>query len=227
VSLVSASTVMGMPMIVGAHTEDEVQLALDWASDSIESYCERSFAYVASDTVFINPYRGTGGKHMALLPNPPVSNVSAVQAQMPIDSGLAWVQLQYYDWEEDGLVYDTTRYYGMFGVTGSSFWSGVANADGWFDYGGVPSWPTLPRSLQVTYDHGYILPGNDAVTGVPSLPSGVVNAVIRGAALFLSNPVGVIEGRVGEITNRFADPTGGPAGWLDEKLLGEYRLVHL
>lgn len=219
---------MGMPMIVGAHTEDEVQLALDWASGSIESYCERSFAYVASDTALVNPYRGTGNKAMALLPNPPVWNVSSVVAEMPyVGDGLGWVPLSYYQWAEDGLLYDTTRYYGYDGVTGSSFWSGVTNADGYFDYGNVPSWPTLPRSLQVTYDHGYILPGNDAVTGVPPLPSGVVSATIRGAALFLSNPVGVIEGRVGEITNRFADPTSGPAGWLDEKLLGEYRLVHL
>ena len=150
-SLIPASVVMGMPMIVGAHTTDEVQLALDWASDSIESYCERKFAYTQSDTVFINPYRGNGGRAMALLPNPPVWDVSTVLAQMPgTSAGLSWVELQYYQWAEDGLLYDTTRFYGYFGVTGSSFWSGVANADGFFDYGNVPSWPTLPRSLQVT-----------------------------------------------------------------------------
>lgn len=219
--------VMGMPMIVGAHTCDEVQLALDWASESIESYCERKFAY-RSDTVFVNPYRGDGGRPMALLPNPPVWNVSTVMAQMPISGGLSWVELQYYGFAQDGLIYDTARYYGYFGVTGSSFWSGVANADGFFDYGNVPSWPTLPRSLQVTYTHGFALPGcedEDIPLSVPDLPKGLVSAVIRGAAVYLENPVGAGEGRVGEITNRF-DPSG-PAGWLDEKLLGEFRLVNL
>ena len=225
-SLVPAAQVMGMPMIVGAHTQDEVQLALDWASDSIESYCERKFAYNPSDTVNVNPYRGNGGRAQALLPNPPVSNVFTVMAQFSDYSGagLQWVELQYYQWAQDtGLLYDTTQYYGYYGVTGSSFWSGVTTAGGYFDYGTMPSWPTLPRSLQVTYAHGYTLPGDDPVAGVPALPSGVVNAVIRGAAVFLDSPTGATEGRVGEITNRF-DPSG-PAGWLDEKLLGEYRLV--
>lgn len=224
-SLVSASMVMGMPMIVGAHTEDEVQLALDWAADSIESYCERKFAW-KSETVFINPYRGNGGRAQALLPNPPVLNVGTVLAQMPVNGGLTWVELCHYGWAEDGLLWDETRFYGMHGVTGSSFWSGVFNADGAFDYGNVPSWPTLPRSLQVSYTHGFKPPETEAPDNVPELPSGLVSAVIRGAAFYLDNPNSASEGRVGEITNRFIDPTG-PAGWLDEKLLGEYRLVHL
>lgn len=226
-SLVLASYVMGMPMIVGAHTEDEVQLALDWAASAVESYCERQFAYNESDTVNINPYYGDGGRAMALLPNPPVWNVSTVLAQLPATGGLSWVELQNYQWASDGLLYDTNRYYGMQGVTGSSFWSGVANADGYFDYGGVPSWPNLPRSLQVTYSHGYTLPGSDPVAGVEPLPDGVVAAVIRGAALYLNNPVGAMEVRVGEITERYMSPNQNPAGWLDEKILGEYRLVHL
>lgn len=226
-SLVPASSVMGMPMIVGAHTEDEVQLALDWAAESIESYCERKFAYNASDTVFVNPYRGDGGKQQARLPNPPVWNVSTVLANMPVDGGLTWVELQYYQWAEDGLLYDTSRYFGYYGVTGSSFWSGVANADGFFDYGGVPSWPTLPRSLQVTYSHGYATPETGPINGVPNLPQGVVSACIKGAAFYLDNQSGALENRVGELTTRYADPMGHPAGWLDEKLLGDYRRVYL
>jgi hypothetical protein len=227
VSLVPASQVMGMPMIVGAHTSDEVQLALEWASDSIESYCERKFAYIESDTVFINPFRGDGGKEMALLPNPPITNVFSVQANMPINGGLTWTQLQYYGWAEDGLLYNTARYFGYYGVTGSSFWSGVANADGFFDYGTVPTWPTLPRSLQVNYAHGYSIPGSEsnAPSSVPPLPQGIISAVIRGAALFLDSPNSVTDLGIGDVRQKF-DPTG-PAGWLDEKLLGEYRLVHL
>lgn len=212
--------VMGMPMIVGGHTSDEVQLALDWAADSIESYCERKFAY-KSETVAITPYRGDGGKAQALLPDPPVQNVSTVLAWMPINGSLQWTELQHYGWTVEGLIYDTSKYYGYHGVTGSSFWSG----DTPYGYPNVPSWPILPRSLQVSYSHGFALPEGDAPENAPKLPRGVVNAVIRGAAMYLENPAGASEGRIGEITNRF-DPTG-PAGWLDEKLLGEFRLVHL
>lgn len=225
-SLVPASSVMGMPMIIGAHTEDEVQLALDWASDSVEAYCERKFAY-GTDTVFVNPHRGGGGKAQAILPNPPVWNVSSVQAEFPgyIADGLQWVTLQYYQWAEDGLLFDTSKYFGYFGVTGSSFWSGVTNADGYFDYGNMPTWPILPRSLQVTYTHGFTLPLADPLDGVPTLPNGVKNAVIRGAAMFLENPQLATDLRISEIGYKW--DTAGPAKWLDETLLGQYRLVHV
>jgi len=212
-SLVPASLVTSSyPMIVGAHSVAEVQLALDWASDSVESYCERKFAYVASETVFVDPFVGNGGQPMAMLPNPPVSAVTTVQAQESLGSGLQWVTLTNYGWATDGLIYDTSRYYGYYGVTSTS---------------NVPTWPSLPRSLQVTYSHGYTLPESATVTGVPTLPSGIVNAVIRGAALYLDNPTGASEVRVGEVTNRFNDPSMSAAGWLDEKLLGDYRMIYL
>lgn len=220
-SLVSAAYLMQMPMIVGAHSEPEVQLALDWASESIESYCERKFEYNASDTVFVNPYKNGAGQGRALLPNPPVQNVSTVLAQMNTGGSLNWVELIHYQWTPEGLLYDTNPFYGYFGVTGNAFWSGGPNG-AWEN---PPAWPFLPRSLQVTYSHGYTLPGEPEIEDVPKLPKGIVSAVIRGAALYLSDPHGATEGRVGEITNRY-DPAG-PAGWLDEKLLGDYRLVHL
>lgn len=237
-SLIPASQVMGLPMIVGAHTEDEVQLALDWALSSVESYCEREFAYT-SETIAVDPYFGHvkamaaippmssyasypgygasfssfGSPYIGqtLLPNPPVVNVSTVMAFLPMVNGgsTGWVELINYQWDQDGLLWDTT---GL---------PGVEVADG----GPAPSWPRMPRSLQVTYEHGYAIPGGTAPSNVPELPQGVVDAVIRGAALYLDNPTGATEGRVGEITNRF-DPTG-PARWLDETLLGKYRLVSL
>src|SRR5271156_1336124 len=131
--LVSASMVMGMPMIVGAHTEDEVQLALDWASESVESYCERKFAYVASETVFVDPYKSHSIRASARLRNPPVTNVGTVLAQVQGSEGLTWVELQYYEWAADGLLYDTSAYYGYFDPSGSAFWSGFSNGDGYFD----------------------------------------------------------------------------------------------
>jgi hypothetical protein len=239
VALVSASMVMGLPMIVGAHTYDEVQTALDWASSSVESYCEREFGWRNSDTVTLDPYFGHvkamsaippmsayasypgygvsyssfGSPYIGqtMLPNPPVINVSSVLAFMPMTNGgdMGWVALSNYQFAEDGLVWDTT---GM---------PGVEMSDG----GPVPSWPRAPRSLQITYDHGYALPEGGAPSDAPPLPQGVIDAVIRGAALYLDNPTGAMENRVGEITNRY-DATG-PAGWLDEKLLGRYRLVNI
>ena len=212
---------MGMPMIVGAHTEDEVQLALDWAAESVESYCERKFAYNASDTVNITPHRGGGGKGQARLLNPPVWNVTSVMAEMRLGCGLEWVELVHYQWTKDGLLYDTSPYYGYNGVTGQDFWSGGPTGQ-WTNQ---PAWPFLPGSLQVTYSHGFILPGATAVPDIPNLPQGIINAVIRGAALFLENPQFATDLRIGEIGYKF-DNTG-PAKWLDETLLGQYRLVHL
>lgn len=216
--------VMGLTMIVGAHSEDEVQYALDWASNSIESYCERKFAWVEADVVTVNPYRGDGGRGQAMLPNPPVSNVSNVMAWMPINGSLQWTNLQYYGWAEDGLIYDTSKYYGYFGVTGSSFWSGNDSYPyGWLN---IPSWPSLPRSLQVTYDHGYALPNGTYPSNAPALPQGIVDAVVKGASFYLDNASGALENRVGDLTTRYMEPTG-PAGWLDEKLLGAHRMVYL
>lgn len=240
-SLIPVDQVMGLPSIVGAFTSDEVKVALDRASAAVESYCERDFAYVASDTITVDPYFGHvkampsippmsaygsypgygvsfssyGNPYIgqAMLPNPPVSQVSLVMAQLPMVAGGApgWVELQNYQWDADGFIWDTS---GM---------PGVALSDG----GPVPSWPRMPRSLQVTYSHGFVLPGEDPVAGVGSLPDGVVSAVIGLTAFYLNNPSGAIESRVGEITDRYAEQASGPGGWLDEKLLGKYRLVNL
>lgn len=239
--LVPVTQVMGLPSIVGAFTEDEVKVALDRASAAVESYCEREFAYVASDSITVDPYFGHvkampaiapmtaygsypgygvsfsayGSPYIgqAMLPNPPVSDVSLVVGYLPMVNGgeQGWVQLQNFQWSADGFIWDTS---GM---------PGVAMSDG----GPVPSWPRMPRSLQVTYSHGFTLPGDEPVAGIPALPGAVVSAVIGLTAFYLDNPSGAIESRVGEITNRYAEQSTGPAGWLDEKLLGKYRLVNL
>lgn len=240
-SLVPVEQVMGLPSIVGAYTSDEVQVALDRASAAVESYCEREFAYVASDVVTVDPYFGHvkampaippmtaygsypgygvsmsafGSPYIgqAMLPNPPVTAVTAVSGYLPMVNGgeQGWVSLTNFEWSSDGFVWDTS---GM---------PGVAMSDG----GPVPSWPRMPRSLQVTYSHGFTLPGAGAVAGVDALPDGVVSAVIGLTAFYLDNPSGAIESRVGEITNRYNEQSSGPSGWLDDKLLGKYRLVHL
>lgn len=241
-SLVQASTVMAMPMIVGTHTQDEVQFALDLASSAVESYCERCFEQVLSDVVTLDPYYGSltnkggyggdssysyggypvfgsagfsgvgsyGGR--CLLPNPPVTNISGVQAWLPIGgtgNEMTWVDLLYYNWTEEGLLYDTSMLPGNFD-------------------GPQPSWPTLPGSLKITYDHGFVLPGDNSAG--PPLPMAITDAVIRAAATYLANPVGFSELKIGE--NRYGfnpyNKSSGPAGAvLDEVLLGKYRLVSL
>ena len=142
---------------------------------------------------------------------------------MNTGGSLEWVDLIHYQWTADGLLYDTQPFYGYFGVTGNAFWSGGPNG-AWEN---PPAWPFLPKSLQVTYSHGYSIPGSEAQApdGVPPLPNGVVSAVIRGAAVYLENPNSSTDVGIGDVRYKF-DPSG-PAGWLDEKLLGQFRLVHL
>lgn len=218
---------MGMPMITGGRNDAEVQFALGRASAAVESYCERSFAQVLGDVVVIDPQVGNGGKGRAMLPNPPVTNVSSVQALVAVGGSLQWIGLTNFGWAEDGLLFDTNQFMGEHGVTGSSFWSGVANAQGDFDYDDVASWPFLPRSLKVTYDHGYVLPGSDG--DGPVLPSGIVDAVIAAAAYYLSNPTGAVDERTGDVATKWEPVVTSQSisGILDSTLLGNYRLVSL
>lgn len=227
-SLVPVEYVMGLPMIIGAHTSDEVQTALNWASSAVESYCEREFAYTQQDVVNIDPHYGNGGKAQARLPHPPVWNVAQVMAEMRVGQGLSWINLTYYQWTQGGLLYDTSQYYGYNGVTGQDFWSGGPTGE----WAGPPSWPFLPGSLQVIYDHGFVLPGADPVEGVQNLPQDVIDAVIRAAAYYLLNPggPGVAALDVGDVKTTFtqiAAVSDSPGGPLDVTLLGKYRLVHL
>lgn len=242
-SLIPLEQVMSMPMIVGAHTSDEVQMALDWASSAVESYCEREFKQVLGDTVQVDPYyshvkampaiapmaaygsypgygvsfSAYGSPYIgtALLDNPPVTAVTEVYAYMPmssVDGDTGWQPLVNFQWAPDGLIWDTS---GM---------PGVQQSDG----GPLPSWPQMPRSLKVVYDHGFVLPGS-AGTG-PALPQGVIDAVIEGCATYLANPANVAAQVVGDVSTTFRQVAGqasGPAKQLNEVLLGKYRLVHL
>lgn len=246
-SLVPVSALSDLPMLAGGHTDAEIQMALDWASDAVESYCERSFTQVVDDVVTVDPYFGSnthrgsygadnsysyGGYPMfgapsglagvgdyagrAMLPNPPVTAISLVQGWLPdpssVDDGssaMSWQTMPSYNWTAYGLLYDTSNL--------------LANSEL-----PRPSWPTLPASLQVTYTHGFVLPGDTASTG-PALPQGVVDAILKAAAYWLVNPVGYTNYKVGDVSYAFNafNPRGNPAGALDETLLGRHRLVSL
>jgi hypothetical protein len=181
-------------MIAGNYQTDDINAALSWASNAVESYCERSFTQALGDVVRLNPQLD----RTALLPNPPVTAVSLVEAWVPLNGAMSWVTLTNYDWTPDGLIWDTS---GEVGIPRNG-----------------PSWPRLRQSLRVTYDHGYVTTGDGA-----NLPSSIIDAVLKAAARYLANPLNLVERKVGDTTNRWAEYDR--TAELDEALLGQYRLV--
>lgn len=176
----------------GAWPDADVNAALSWASSAIESYCERDFSYVVNDVVTIDPFPV---RRSAQLPNPPVISVSKVEAFMRDNTGAtSWQELTNYAYTSDGLLYDTS---GLPGVNVAA----------------VPTWPSLPKGLRVTYTHGY-----------QTLPLPLVDAVIKAAGNYLANPFGNTRRTTGDVQSDWA-VTLIQAGGLDETLLAKYRLI--
>jgi len=169
------------------HGADAVTAAVEWASSAVEAFCGRHFAVVTDDVVLVSPRQAT-----ALLPDPPVTDISLVEGWLPRDGTMQWIELDDYAFTAEGLVYDTT---GLPGVTRN------------YTY----TWPVLPRSLRVTYTHGY-----------STLPQPVADAVIKAAGAYLANPDGLIQRTVDDVTYRW-----DMGGALDDTLLGSYRLTEL
>lgn len=194
-SLVTASQV---PAFIAANYDDaSLNAALSWASSSVEAYCERHFAQVVDDTAIVDPY---WPGRTALLPDPPVTAVSSVQAWLPQSGQMTWVSLTNYNWQPDGLIWDTT---GEVGIPRLG-----------------PHWPRLRQSLRVTYTHGFITEGDGA-----NLPQPIIDAVIKAAAGYLANPYNLTERKAGDATYRWSDRE--KTTLLDDSLLGAYRLVSL
>lgn len=173
-----------------SYTADQIAGALTWATSVISGYCHRNFDLVTDETVVLTPQR-----KQALLPEYPVINVSAVLGYMPShDTGLmAWVTLTNYFWSpNDGLLYDTT------GLPGTVWMHGH-------------SWPWLPGSLKVTYDHGYA-----------TVPQDLKDVCVRLAQQYLSNPDLMIERRVGDMEGRFSGSAGATFTDMDKAVLGRY-----
>lgn len=175
----------------GSASTADVDAALSWAGSAVEAYCERNFSYAAGDVVLVDPFPA---KRSAQLPNPPVLSVSSVEAYMRNATGsMSWQPLVNYAWTKDGLLYDTT------GQPGTQISE-------------VPSWPSAPKSLRVTYTHGYL-----------DIPQPIIDAVIKAAANYLTNPFHMTQRRVGDVTYQWSDKSGEPL--LDTALLGQYRLI--
>jgi hypothetical protein len=176
----------------GTATDADVTAALSWAGGAVEAYCERDFTYHANDVILVDPFPV---QKSAQLPNPPVTAVSTVEAYMRDTSGsTSWQTLTNYRWTADGLIYDTT---GQPGTLVSE----------------TPSWPSEPKSLRVTYTHGYVDP-----------PQPIVDAVIKAAAAYLANPFSNTRRKIGDVESDWA-VTLMQSGFIDETLLAPYRLV--
>lgn len=178
----------------GSLADADVEFALSWASHAVEAYCERDFSYYASETVLVDPFPAS---RSAQLPNPPVLGIASVEGYFRDSTGaLSWQSLDNYGWTTEGLLYDTSGQPGVQVVA-------------------VPSWPALPKSLRVTYSHGF-----------EYVPGAVVDATIKAAAGFLANPLNLISRKTGDVEYGWSVSMMQSAGVaLDEALLAKYRLV--
>lgn len=170
--------------------DDQVELALDWATSAIQGYTGRSFDLVTGDVVLLDPHEGK-----AMLPNFPVVQITDVSAWLPASnsSGMTWTAITNYAFvPETGLVYNTT------GLPGTSWHPG-------------PSWPWLPGSLRVTYDHGYT-----------AAPQPLRDVCIRLAQQYLDNPTLAMNSRVGEVEARYSGSSGLVMTHHDKAILDRY-----
>lgn len=176
------------PSIAAGRDTDDLAAAISWASGQVESYCERKFALQTDHVVLVNPLSG----RTAQLPDPPVTDIALVEAWLPRQGVMEWVALPNYAFTEEGLLYDTT---GLPGVV----------------YDGGYTWPTLPRSLRVTYTHGF-----------SETPQPVKDAVIRAVSMYLTDPTGrLVQKQIDDVSYQWSLS----GGVVDEALLGDYRLV--
>jgi hypothetical protein len=137
-------------------TDLQALIALEGASGTVSAYCNRDFAYVEDDEVIVFPL-GTAG---LILPDPPVHEVSAITL---IAHDATETDLVAGDWFVDGpsgILYRMS-------TTGTTYpWSW-----GWHWY--VPT-----ARVQVTYTHGYVMPGEAEIDDVPDLPAELSLATI-------------------------------------------------
>lgn len=176
-------------LIVNAYDPAAVTGALEWATSFIAGYCDQVFSLVTGDVVTLNPQGGS-----ALLPECPVVQVSLVEGWLPnlSGAGMAWTPLTNYQYTSAGLIYDTT------GLPGVSWGLG-------------PSWPWLPGSLRVTYDHGYA-----------AIPQPIVSVCARLATQYLENPGQMMQRRVGDEEARFNGSAGVSLNAMDRAILDRY-----
>jgi hypothetical protein len=179
--------------IAAVYDDPSVAQALSLAQSAVVNYCNQTFDLITSDVVYLDPKP----RRTALLPQVPVANIDSVMGLLPpsssTESGLTWTTLTNYRFVSDtGLLYDTTGEPGVIWPIG-------------------PSWPWLPGSLQVTYDHGW-----------STVPQDVVNVACGLAQQYLENPVWQLQRRVGDIEDRFAGSIGVVIPDMAKRILDRY-----
>lgn len=188
--------------IAAVYDAPSVTQALSWAQSFIEDYCNRGaggFDLVKSDTVLIDPKPYS----RAMLPHVPVVNVTSVQGWLPdqLSGTMSWQALANYSYDADtGRIWNTT------GLPGTSTTTGY-------------SWPWLPQSLKVTYDHGYA-----------TIPQDLINCACRFAQQYLENPTLTLQRSVGQVNDRFAGNTGGVGiviNVFDMRIMDRYTFISI
>jgi hypothetical protein len=178
--------------IASEYDAADVTEALSWAQSFVENYCNRTFDVVNDDVVVVDPYNN-GSAHVPAIP---VIDVSLVEALLPSEGGMTWVELTNFGFKKDtGLIYNTT------GLPGT-LWAA----------GGI-SWPWLPASLRVTYSHGFT-----------TIPRGLIDASVRLGKQWLDNPGLRVQYRVGEIEERFNGSAGVTLNAMDQNILDRYSI---
>lgn len=130
-------------------TDLQALIALEGASGVVRAYTNQDFGYVEDDEITLDGH----GTRALLLPQLPVHDVSEV-------ASIAW--------DDTETILETTDYR-LDAAAGILYrgWNSTGWPMGWGWWG--PGYGY--RSVRVVYSHGYILPGETAVAGVPRLPA--------------------------------------------------------
>ncbi len=188
--------------IAAVYDAPSVTQALSWSQSFVEDYCNRGpngFDLATGDVVLCDPQPYS----RAMLPYVPVVNVTSVEGWLPSTTANAmeWTPLTNYAYDAGtGRIWDTS------GLPGANISMGL-------------SWPWLPQSLRVTYDHGY-----------STVPQDLISCACRFAQQYLENPTLMLQRGVGQINDRFAGNTGGVGiviNAFDQRIMDRYTFISI
>ena len=167
------------------------ELYLSIASAAVRSATNMLLDAVVEETVLLDPHlspNALAAEPQAFLPETPVTDVSVVQVMDPQTN--TWVTLA------NGVDYEWTVY-------------GRVSQDPQ----SLISWSRDPRSVQVTYSHGY----------TPPMPEDLVSVVITSAARVAAIPVGVSSERLGLYNVKYVEASIGEWSPIEAEIIGRYR----
>ena len=165
-----------------ADTDPTALFVLDVASGMVRDFLQQQLDAVTADVALLDPVNGSNGV-LILLPELPVTAVTLVETF----DGTAWTTA-------DPTTYSVSKRLGIISA---------------LPYTGV-TWPYLPETWRITYDHGFVV-----------IPSTIVGKVVGVAARAYASPAGVDMERIGGYQVKYSMETGGftPS---EEKALARY-----